>query len=128
MLLKILVLMCVFIGVVLWNIVYVVIMIYFLNYVVFFGLFRKEVLFLFIVIGIGIVFLRIVIGLVIGFNGFDLLLLNFGLSVCMGVLIVIFLLFVNFLLGFMVFVFLYGIYSGGLFVFIVFLCLEIVGV
>lgn len=79
-------------------------------------------------IGIGIVFLRIVIGLVIGFNGFDLLLLNFGLSVCMGVLIVIFLLFVNFLLGFMVFVFLYGIYSGGLFVFIVFLCLEIVGV
>lgn len=119
--------MCVLLGAVLWNIAYAVIMIHLPNYVVLSGSSRKEASFLFTVIGIGTVLSRIVIGLAIGPNGLDPLLLNFGLSACMGALIVTFPLFVNLSSGPMVFASLYGIYSGGLLVFTVPLCLEIVG-
>lgn len=119
--------MCVLIGAVLWNIAYAVIMIHLPNYVVLAGSSRKEASFLFTVIGIGTILSRITIGLAIGPNGLDPLLLNFGLTACVGALIVTFPLFVHLSSGSMVFASLYGIYSGGLLVFTVPLCLEIVG-
>lgn len=121
-------LMCVLIGAVLWNIAYAVIMIQLPNYVVLSGSSKKEASFVFTVIGIGTILSRITIGLAISPNGLDPLLLNFGLTACVGALIVTFPFFVKFSSGPMVFASLYGIYSGGLLVFTVPLCLEFAGV
>ena len=119
--------MFVLVGSILWNIAYAVIMIHLPNFVVQNGTSRSEASFLFTVIGIGTILSRLTVGLATGPNGLDPLLLNFGLTALMGAVIVTFPLYVTYPKGPMIFASLYGIYSGGLLVFTVPLCLEFVG-
>ena len=119
--------LCVLIGGMLWNIAYAVIMIHLPNFVVQNGSTRNEASFLFTVIAIGTILSRLTVGLATGPNGLDPLLLNFGLTAFMGAVIVTFPLYVTYPTGPMIFASLYGIYSGGLLVFTVPLCLEFAG-
>ena len=119
--------MFVLVGSILWNIAYAVIMIHLPNFVVQNGSSRSEASFLFTVIGIGTILSRLTVGLATGSNGLDPLLLNLGLTALTGAVIVTFPLYVTYPSGPMIFASLYGIYSGGLLVFTVPLCLEFVG-
>ena len=119
--------MCVLVGSILWNIAYSVITIHLPNFVVQNGSTRSEASFLITLIGIGTILSRLTVGLATGPNGLDPLLLNFGLTALMGTVIVTFPLYVIYPTGPMIFALLYGIYSGGLLVFTVPLCLEFVG-
>ncbi|XP_061194874.1 monocarboxylate transporter 13-like isoform X2 [Saccostrea echinata] len=119
--------MCVLIGAILWNISYAIIMIHLPSYVVHTGSSREQASFMFTVIGIGTIVSRLTIGLAIGPEGLDPLLLNFGLTAFVGTLIITFPLYITFSFGPLIFASLYGIYSGGLLVFTVPLCLEMAG-
>ena len=119
--------MFVLVGSILWNIAYSVITIHLPNFVVQNGSTRSEASFLITLIGIGTILSRLTVGLATGPNGLDPLLLNFGLTALMGAVIVTFPLYVTYSTGPMIFALLYGIYSGGLLVFTVPLCLEFVG-
>ncbi|XP_055999221.1 monocarboxylate transporter 11-like isoform X2 [Ostrea edulis] len=76
--------MCVLLGSVLWNISFAVIMIHLPNYVVHAGFSKHEASFMFTAIGIGTILPRLTIGLAIGPDGLDPLLLNFGLTALAG--------------------------------------------
>ncbi|XP_055999220.1 monocarboxylate transporter 11-like isoform X1 [Ostrea edulis] len=119
--------MCVLLGSVLWNISFAVIMIHLPNYVVHAGFSKHEASFMFTAIGIGTILPRLTIGLAIGPDGLDPLLLNFGLTALAGGLIAIFPLFITYSTGPIIFASLYGVYIGGLLVFTVPLCLEMAG-
>ncbi|XP_061194777.1 monocarboxylate transporter 4-like [Saccostrea echinata] len=114
-------------GSVLWNISYSAIMIQLPKYVLLNGLSQKAASLSFTIIGIGTIISRLLVGVAIGPGGQNPLLLNVGLTACMGAVIGTFPFYASFTSGYIIFSVVYGVVSGGLNVFTIPLCVSLAG-
>lgn len=120
--------LCIFVVLFFWNVLYNIFFIYLFCFFVEYGVIDMQVVFLIIMIGLGSMFNRLFVGLVLGFGGIDFLLFNFGFFGIFGFIIVIFFFYSVKYIGQSIYLFVIGIYSGGLIVLINFFCCEIVGI